>query len=489
MQDGAKGTTLQLRKEELKMSRVRKLCTVPLTLALAFALLGTGVMSTAAQTKDKPVTEPVVPVSAQVIPGSPLTIGVMDNTQMSIQFSNPLVVQNQFEQFYGNYGAGVYLWARHEGTSDIKVFGPESMPGGHNANAYIPVSNTLAGSGTPDDPWVVTTVNDVPNTKLRFTMETSYVNGAEYAQFTYSLRQLGGTEAVEAVLFHAADLRTRGDVPAYGYHDEETGGTGSYYWTATGRNMYQQFIPMVPTSAHQEGSYADIWNAIGDVMAPGPGLNNICILDEALDAGIGLQWEMTVPMAGSVSVADAALFGPHEDLAGSFNDVAFDTYYYDFVYNLGSAGVINGYADGTFRPFNNATRAQLVKMVVLAQGFTINTTGGPHFTDVPVDHPFYEYIETAVNNHLVVGYDDGTFRPYANVTRAQTMKIVVLAAGWEIDTTGGPHFSDVPVGSNFYNFIETGFNHQVINGYADGTFHPYADVIRAQISKIVDLAK
>jgi hypothetical protein len=116
------------------MSRFRKLCTVPLTLVLALALLGTGVMGTAAQTKDKSVGEPVVPVSVQVIPGSPLTISVLDNTQMSIEFTNPLVVQNRFQQFYGDYGAGVYLWAAHEGSVDMKVFGPASMPGGHNAN-------------------------------------------------------------------------------------------------------------------------------------------------------------------------------------------------------------------------------------------------------------------------------------------------------------------------------------------------------------------
>ena len=471
------------------MSGIRKFCAVPLSLALAFALLGTGIMNAAAQSKDKGVSEPVVPVSAQVIPGSPLTISVMDNTQMSIEFSNPLVAQNRVQQFYSDYGSGVYLWAPHEAGGPMKVFGPEVMPGGHAANAYTPISNILTGSGTPADPWVITTVNDVPNTKLRFTMQTSYVNGAEFLRLTYSLQQLGSTEPVAAVLFHAADLQSRNDVLAYGYHDAETGGTGDLYWIATGRNMYQQFIPMVPTSGHQEGTYAEIWNAIGDASAPGPGLNNVCMLEEALDAGIALQWNIDVPAAGSVSVGDVALFGPHEDLAGSFSDVAFDSYFYDYVYNLGSAGVINGYSDSTFRPFNNATRAQLTKMVVLAQGWAIDTYGGPHFTDVPVDHPFYDYIETALNHHIIVGYDDGTFRPYANVTRSQTMKLVVLAEGWETDTTGGPHFSDVPEGSNFYNYIETAFNHEIINGYADGTFRPYADVIRAQIAKVIDLTR
>jgi hypothetical protein len=456
-------------------------------MALMLALLGTG--TTVAAQKEKPVSPPVDPASAQVIPGFPLTISVLDNTQMAIEFSNPIVGQNRLQQFYGDYGAGVFLWAAHESASPMKVFGPEAMPGGHTANPYTPVSNTLTGTGTPDDPWIVTTINDVPNTKLRLTMLTTYVNGAEFVRLTYSLHQLGGTEPVEVALFHAADLRARNDVLAYGYRDEVTGGTGDYYWFATGRNMYQQFIPMVPASAHQEGAYADIWNAIGDVAATGPGFNNVCMVDEALDAGVGLQWNLTVPAYGTVMVGDAAMFGPHTDLAGAFSDVAFDSYYYDYVYNLGSNGVVNGYSDGTFRPFNSATRAQLAKMVVLAQGWEINTYAGPHFTDVPQGSTFYDYIETAYNHHVIIGYDDGTFKPNANVTRAQTMKVIVLAKGWDIDTTGGPHFTDVPEGTTFYNYIETAYNHEIISGYPDGKFLPYADVIRAQISKIVDLTR
>ena len=48
--------------------------------------------------------------------------------------------------------------------------------------------------------------------------------------------------------------------------------------------------------------------------------------------------------------------------------------------------------------------------MVLAEGFPINTTGGPHFTDVPTTNPFYVFIETAYNRGLISGYSDGTFR-------------------------------------------------------------------------------
>ena len=52
------------------------------------------------------------------------------------------------------------------------------------------------------------------------------------------------------------------------------------------------------------------------------------------------------------------------------------------------------------------------------EGWGIDTTGGPHFSDVPSDHNFYDYIETAYNRGIITGYADGTFRPDDNIKRA-----------------------------------------------------------------------
>ena len=168
-----------------------------------------------------------------------------------------------------------------------------------------------------------------------------------------------------------------------------------------------------------------------------------------------------------------------------FSDVHPSDYFYIPVQYLYCHGAISGYADNTFRPFNDTTRGQLSKIVVLAEGFAINTQGGPHFTDVPASNPFYAFVETAYNRGLISGYADGTFRWGNNVTRAQLCKIVVLAEGWPINIAGAPHFTDVPPGNPFYYFVETAYNNGVISGYADGTFRPNNNATRGQISKIV----
>jgi hypothetical protein len=172
----------------------------------------------------------------------------------------------------------------------------------------------------------------------------------------------------------------------------------------------------------------------------------------------------------------------------SFSDVHSGDYFYYPVLYLACHNVMSGYSDGTFRPYANTTRGQLTKIIVLAEGWKIDTSGGPHFSDVPSSDPFYDWVETAYHHNIISGYSDGTFRQYNDVTRSQLCKIVVLAEGWPIDTYGGPHFSDVPATYYGFEYIETAYHHGIITGYADGTFRPGNNATRGQISKIVYLA-
>jgi hypothetical protein len=169
----------------------------------------------------------------------------------------------------------------------------------------------------------------------------------------------------------------------------------------------------------------------------------------------------------------------------TFSDVTSTDYFYEPVQYLVCQGVVSGYADGTFRPYNLTTRGQLAKIIVLAEGWPISTPPSPSFSDVPTTDPFYGYIETARNRGIISGYADGTFRPGNSITRGQLCKIVVLAEGWEISTPPTPTFSDVPDTHPFYGYIETAYSRRVVSGYGDGTFRPGNTATRGQIAKIV----
>lgn len=198
-----------------------------------------------------------------------------------------------------------------------------------------------------------------------------------------------------------------------------------------------------------------------------------------LPAGTATAVASSTPMATSTPTATATI------CAIMFTDVQATDYFYEAVRYLYCAGDISGYADNTFRPYNNTTRGQLAKIVVNAEGWPIDTTGGPHFSDVYGNDAFYAFIETAYNHGIISGYADGTFRPGSNVTRAQLAKIVVSAEGWPINNPSQPHFSDVVEGDPFFGYIETAYSHNLISGYSDGTFRPGNNATRGQISKIV----
>lgn len=204
--------------------------------------------------------------------------------------------------------------------------------------------------------------------------------------------------------------------------------------------------------------------------------------------GIATATSTIVPST-STRVASVTSTSTSTPCAVAFSDVQPSDYFYEPVRYLFCRQIISGYSDNTFRPYNNVTRAQAAKMLVLGEGWPIDVTGGPHFLDVPPDNWAYPYVETAYNRppqgSIISGYDDGTFRPGNDITRGQLAKIAVLAEGWEINTTGGPHFNDVAPDNAFYAFIETAYNRGIITGYADRTFRWGNPVTRGQTAKIL----
>lgn len=118
------------------------------------------------------------------------------------------------------------------------------------------------------------------------------------------------------------------------------------------------------------------------------------------------------------------------------------------------------------------------------------------FSDVhPTDY-FAGPVAYLVSHGVVSGYSDCTFRPYANTTRGQLAKIVVLGFGFLFQVPASPTFADVPTTFPFYSSIETAVVHGLVSGYACGGpgepcdnqnrpyFRPYANVTRGQLSKI-----
>jgi len=157
----------------------------------------------------------------------------------------------------------------------------------------------------------------------------------------------------------------------------------------------------------------------------------------------------------------------------------------DPVQYLLEEGVVTGYADGSFRPNENVTRAQFAKMLVVAMGWPIQTPTTPTFSDVSTSYWAYGYIETAAAHGAIAGYADGSFRPAAGVTRAQVAKMLYTARGWSLETPTTTEFTDVQPGHWSYTYVQAISSAEAMAGYADRTFRPNAPATRAQIAKVL----
>ena len=119
----------------------------------------------------------------------------------------------------------------------------------------------------------------------------------------------------------------------------------------------------------------------------------------------------------------------------TFRDVSTTQTFYQYIETAYHQGIISGYACGVgcleFRPGANVTRAQLSKIIVLAEGWPLYAPPIPTFRDVPTADPFYAYVETAYQHNIISGYSCGLgcleFRSGNSATRGQICKIVYLA--------------------------------------------------------------
>lgn len=188
----------------------------------------------------------------------------------------------------------------------------------------------------------------------------------------------------------------------------------------------------------------------------------------------------------SVILSGVATFGLANAAVSDFTDAAeIPSWADEAIEELMDQGVISGNDDGSFAPNRQLNRAEVSKIIVLATGIDLDTTGGPHFPDVTSDAWYYDYIETMYNQGWINGYPDGMFRPGVGINRAEIAKMVVNAFEVDQDLAGAPHFDDVGEADWFYGFVETAYNNGCMRGYGDGTFGPGNAVTRAETAKIV----
>ncbi|MFN7160658.1 MAG: S-layer homology domain-containing protein [Candidatus Gracilibacteria bacterium] len=188
-----------------------------------------------------------------------------------------------------------------------------------------------------------------------------------------------------------------------------------------------------------------------------------------------------------------------------FSDVTNTNFAYDSVNELRDLGIIGGYADGTFKPDNVINRAELAKIAVKVAKLsgTIDpdkaTASGIVFADVSPTAWYYNDVALATQAGIFEGYRDasgaltGKYGPSDAVTRAQSVKVLLLAGGLPVANAPSAPFTDSTSSDWFYRFINAAYGYSIINGYMNasgvltGTVGPNDMVTRGQVAKITAL--
>lgn len=147
---------------------------------------------------------------------------------------------------------------------------------------------------------------------------------------------------------------------------------------------------------------------------------------------------------------------------------------------------VRGYEDGTFAPNKSITRAEAITIFarLMNEKMDVDASYSSSFNDVKAGAWYANYIGYMEDYNIINGYEDGSFRPDAAITRAE---FAAMASRFDkLENTDKNAFTDVAASHWAINSINSAAAKGWIGGYPDGTFRPNQYISRAEVVSIVN---
>jgi hypothetical protein len=145
---------------------------------------------------------------------------------------------------------------------------------------------------------------------------------------------------------------------------------------------------------------------------------------------------------------------------------------------------ILGYPDKEFKPEGSLTRAELAAIVArLTENEDVNYP--LTYNDIRKGHWATNYIGIATKNNYFSGYEDGSFRPDAPVTRGELASVMARFLKLEVSASATTHFKDT-TGHWAADTIEALYNGKFLTGYPDGSFKPTKNIVRVEAVTMIN---
>lgn len=183
-----------------------------------------------------------------------------------------------------------------------------------------------------------------------------------------------------------------------------------------------------------------------------------------------------------VAVLILALFLSVVNPVSAFSDVS-EHWAKQDIMELLEKGGITGYEDGSFRPNAEITRAEVVTMLNRLMKWQEESKTA--FSDVKEEDWFAKEVATAVAKGYVKGYSDGNFYPNKAVTRAEIAVMVARAYGLEAKAELHSQFADSDKIADWAKpSINALLGEELMKGYPDNTYRPENKVTRAEVATL-----
>ena len=159
---------------------------------------------------------------------------------------------------------------------------------------------------------------------------------------------------------------------------------------------------------------------------------------------------------------------------------------YRYIYNLFDQGIINGFPDGSFKPDNEVTYEQFIKMLVLTAGINVDTSQTFTYEYTNFSSWARPFVNEAINNGIATNQDISSIKGTTPISREVAVYMLMNAYANEVPINNNIDFMDND-SINYLDDVKQAVSLGIINGFEDNTFRPQDTLTRAQASKILVL--
>ncbi len=178
-----------------------------------------------------------------------------------------------------------------------------------------------------------------------------------------------------------------------------------------------------------------------------------------------------------------------DELSGEliFTDVSEAHRYAEAIEYLKEEGIIEGYANGTYRPEQSINRVEILKMLLLGFGYDVPADYTMlDFSDLEDEAWYLPYLNYAVNLGVVSGHPDGTYLPSHSLNRAEFLKILLSSYGIVLaDYPITELYADTYVDAWYAPYVQYAKDNELMDTDAEGNFNPGNEVTRGEVAETI----